>query len=190
MTPTGVPLKDVRERLFDSAARVLLRDGPSGLTSRAVTTEAGLAKGILHRYFADFDAFLAAFVGTRLDLLDVRSAELRATAGEATVAENLASALGGALDPVNRAAIALVVSRRALLERLRVATPEGVPLAAEVVRMIAAYLTAERGLGRIALDIDVDRLALALVGAALLAEPGADAVADLCRALGTGALPR
>jgi AcrR family transcriptional regulator len=190
MSPTGVPLKDVRQRLFDSAARVLLRDGPSGLTSRAVTTEAGLAKGILHRYFADFDAFLAAFVGTRLDLLDVRSAELRATAGEGAVAENLAAALSGALEPVNRAAIALVASRRALLERLRVATPAGVPLAAEVVRMIAAYLTAERGLGRVELETDVDRVALALVGAALLAGPGADAVADHCRTLGTGALPR
>jgi AcrR family transcriptional regulator len=190
MSPTGVPVKDVRERLFDSAARVLLRDGPSGLTSRAVTTEAGLAKGILHRYFADFDAFLAAFIGTRLDLLDRCSAELRATAGAGTVTENLVAALTGALDPVNRAAIALVASRRALLERLRVVTPAGVPLAAEIVRMIAAYLTAERGLGRIELDTDVDRVGLALVGAVLLSSAEADEVAALCRAMGAGALAR
>jgi len=184
MTPTGVPVQDVRERLLDSAARVLLRDGPSGVTSRAVTTAAGLAKGMLHRYFPDFDAFLAAFVASRLELLDACSANLRASAGERTVADNLAGALAEALDPVNRATIALVGSRRALLERLRVATPAGVPLAAEVTRMVAAYLTAERGLGRIALEADVDRLAPALVGAVLLSDHAADDTVALAQALG------
>jgi hypothetical protein len=41
--PTGVALRDPREQLFDAAERVLLRDGPSALTSRAVTTEAAEA---------------------------------------------------------------------------------------------------------------------------------------------------
>ena len=70
--PTGVAIRDVREQLFDAAERVLLRDGPSGLTSRAVTTEAGCAKGVLHRHFADFDGFLAEFVLDRVDRLDGR----------------------------------------------------------------------------------------------------------------------
>lgn len=43
--PTGVAIRDVREQLFAAAERVLLRDGPSALTSRAVTSEAGCAKG-------------------------------------------------------------------------------------------------------------------------------------------------
>jgi AcrR family transcriptional regulator len=47
--PTGVAIRDVREQLFDAAERVLLRDGPAALTSRAVTDEAGVAKGVLHR---------------------------------------------------------------------------------------------------------------------------------------------
>jgi hypothetical protein len=42
--PAGVALRDPRQQLFDAAARVLLRDGVTGLTSRAVTTEAGVAK--------------------------------------------------------------------------------------------------------------------------------------------------
>jgi AcrR family transcriptional regulator len=46
--PTGVAFSDARVRLFDAAERVLLRDGPNALTSRAVTTEAGCAKGVLH----------------------------------------------------------------------------------------------------------------------------------------------
>jgi len=62
--PTGVVLRGAREQLFDAAERVRLREGPSALTSRAVTTEAAYAKGALHRHFADFDTFLAA--GSRL----------------------------------------------------------------------------------------------------------------------------
>ncbi len=57
--PTGVALRDAREQMFAAAERILLRDGPQALTSRAVTAEAGVAKGVLHRHFADFDAFLA-----------------------------------------------------------------------------------------------------------------------------------
>src|ERR1700724_3650096 len=64
--PTGVAIRDPRGQLFDAAERVLLRDGPAALTSRAVTAEAGVAKGVLHRHFADFDAFLAAFVLDRV----------------------------------------------------------------------------------------------------------------------------
>ncbi|HXP54279.1 MAG TPA: TetR family transcriptional regulator, partial [Streptosporangiaceae bacterium] len=60
--PTGVALPDPREQLFAAAERILLRDGPQALTSRAVTTEAGCAKGVLHRHFADFDDFLAELV--------------------------------------------------------------------------------------------------------------------------------
>ncbi len=65
--PTGVAIRDAREQLFDAAERVLLRDGPNGLTSRAVTTEARCAKGVLHRHFADFDAFLAELMLDRID---------------------------------------------------------------------------------------------------------------------------
>ena len=34
--PTGVAIRDPRGQLFGAAERVLLRDGPSGLTSRSV----------------------------------------------------------------------------------------------------------------------------------------------------------
>src|SRR5438552_17095552 len=68
--PTGVAMRDAREQLFDAAERVLLRDGPDALTSRAVTTEAGCANGVLHRHFADFDAFLTDLVLDRIGRLD------------------------------------------------------------------------------------------------------------------------
>jgi len=166
--PTGTPIYDLREQLFTAAERVLLRDGPDALTSRALTTEAGVAKGILHRHFADFDAFLAAFTVAQIEKLDILSSELRATAGAGTVTANLAGALTAALSPAAICTINLVCSRQELLTRLRLTTPTGIPIAAETCKLIAAYLTAERGLGRIAINTDVDALAIVLVGGAHL----------------------
>ncbi|MPZ82317.1 MAG: TetR family transcriptional regulator [Actinophytocola sp.] len=162
--PTGVAIRDVREQLFDAADRVLLRAGPSGLTSRAVTTEAGCAKGVLHRHFADFDAFLADFVLDRVDRMDAQAAALRESAGTGTVAGNLTDALTALFGSVAVAIVALVTFRDELRARLRQAWPAGVPVLTEATVMIGSYLTAERELGRIAADAEVDALAPTLIG--------------------------
>src|SRR3954447_13637611 len=91
--PTGVALRDPREQLFAAAERVLLRDGPNALTSRAVTTEAGCAKGVLHRHFADFDAFLVELIVDRINRIDRQAEALRAVAGTGSIADHLADAL-------------------------------------------------------------------------------------------------
>ncbi|TJZ58873.1 TetR family transcriptional regulator [Streptomyces piniterrae] len=164
--PTGVAIRDVREQLFDAAERVLLRDGPSALTSRAVTTEAGCAKGVLHRHFTDFDAFLAELVLDRIARLDHQAAALRDAAGTGTVAGNLTSALTDLFGSVAVAIVGLVTSRDDLRARLRQARPTGIPLLTEAAAMIASYLAAERERGRIAAAADVDTLAPTLIGAA------------------------
>jgi len=163
--PTGVAIRDARGQLFDAAERVLLRDGPSALTSRAVTTEAGCAKGVLHRHFADFDAFLAELVEDRIARLAAQAAALRDGAGSGTVAGNLAGALTDLFASVAVAIVALIIFRDDLRARLRQASPSGVPLLTEAAEMIASYLAAERGLGRVAADADIDALAPALIGA-------------------------
>ena len=166
--PTGVALRDVRDQLFDAAERVLRRDGPSALTTRAVTTEAGVAHGVLHRHFADFDAFLAELVLDR-DRADGRqAAELREAAGTGTVTGNLADALTALFGSVAVAIVALITFRDELRARLRQTWPAGVPVLTEAVVMIAGYLDAERDLGRIAADADVATLAPTLIGAAHL----------------------
>lgn len=170
--PTGTPIPDIRDQLLDAAERVLLRDGPDALTSRAVTAQAAVAKGMLHRHFADFDTFLATLVLAHIERLDALSIELRASAGTATPTDNITRALATVLQPSALGIVSLVTSRDRLLARLRLATPTGVPLLAETTRMIAAYLTAERGLGRIAIDADVDALAVILVGSSHLLAAG------------------
>jgi AcrR family transcriptional regulator len=163
--PTGVAIRDVREQLFAAAERVLLRDGPNALTSRAVTTEAGCAKGVLHRHFADFDAFLAELVLDRIARIEHQAAGLRDVAGTGTVAGNLTDALMDLFGSVAVAIIPLITFRDELRVRLRQARQVvGVPLLTEAAGMIASYLTAERDLGRIAADADVDTLAPTLIG--------------------------
>src|ERR1041384_3530809 len=82
--PTGVALRDAREQMFAAAERILLREGPHALTSRAVTAEAGVAKGVLHRHFADFDAFLAELAEDRAARVTSQALALRESAGTGT----------------------------------------------------------------------------------------------------------
>jgi AcrR family transcriptional regulator len=166
--PTGVAIRDARQQLFEAAERVLARDGVNGFTSRAVTTEAGCAKGVLHRHFPDFDTFLAELVLDRVARVDRQSDALQAAAGTSTVAGNLTGALTELFGPVAEAVLGLVISRDALRARLRQGGSTGVPILTEAAGMIASYLAKERELGRIKADADVDTLAPALIGAAHL----------------------
>ena len=176
--PTGVHIRDPREQLFDAAERVLLRAGPHALTSRAVTTEAGCAKGVLHRHFTDFDGFLTELVLDRIARIDGQSAVLRASAGTGTVVDNLVAALGELFGSVAVAIVALITFRGDLRARLRQVRPGGVPLLTEAAGMIAAYLVDEQFLGRIPPDADVDTVAATLIGAAHLLYAGRDRPPD------------
>lgn len=196
--PTGVHLRDARRQLFDAAESVLLRDGPDGLTSRAVTDEAGCAKGVLHRHFADFDAFLTDLVLDRAARLERQAAVLRGSAGTGTVADNLTSALTTLFGPVPVAIIPLVTFRDELRARLRRARPGGgIAILAEATTAISAYLAAERERGRIAADADIDSLTLSLVGGGHLlfadrdpGPPDAAAVSRLVTAVVADAVAR
>lgn len=159
--PTGVHLPNARELLFDAADRVLRREGVSGLTSRAVTDEAGVAKGVMHRHFADFDTFLA-------DLIVDRTATLKATAtevaGTGTVVDNVSEVLAAVFTPLAVGVVALVVTRDGLRERLREAGAARFPLLAEGTGMVSAYLAEEQALGRVAATADIPTLSHMLIG--------------------------
>jgi len=194
--PTGVAMPDARGQLFSAAERILLRDGPSALTSRAVTAEAGCAKGVLHRHFADFDAFLAGLVLDRAARVGRQAAALRAAAGTGTVTGNLAAALATLFDAVAVAVVSLIIFRDDLRARLRAAQPGGVPVLREAVAMVSGYLAAERDLGRVAAEADVATLALTLIGAGHLlfagregAPPDDAAVRAVVRTVIAGVLP-
>ncbi|WP_134732518.1 TetR/AcrR family transcriptional regulator [Amycolatopsis nivea] len=192
--PTGIHLRDVRAQLFDAAERVLLREGPSGLTSRAVTTEADCAKGVLHRHFEDFDAFLAALVLDRIHRLEARAEDLQAGTGD--VVETVAEVLTEVFSSVAVSIVALITFRDELRHRLRAARPgPGIPLATDAAHVLANYLAAEQELGRIAPDADVKTLAPTLIGAGhlLFADrtgepPSEEAVRQMASTVLAGAL--
>ncbi len=194
--PTGVAIRDPRGQLFDAAERVLLRGGPAALTSRAVTDEAGVAKGVLHRHFADFEEFLAGFALARIAAVNDQAAALRAAAGTGTVAGNLAAALPALFTPPLLALARLVFARDELRARLRAATGSRIPLLGECVALAARYLEAERDLGRIAPAADIAVIAPMLVSAVQLlftdtdGSPPDAAVARTVSAALAAAVPR
>jgi AcrR family transcriptional regulator len=192
--PTGVAIRDARDQLFAAAERVLLRDGPQALTSRAVTAEAGVAKGVLHRHFADFDAFLVELVQDRIAAVEAQSAALQESAGTGTVVGNLTGALMDVFGSVAVAMVGLLMFRDDLRAALRRAGLRGVPVAAQAAEMIRSYLATERELGRIPADADVHALGLMLIGSAhmMFADrpdvPEAAAVENLVLTITAGAV--
>ncbi|GIG58248.1 TetR family transcriptional regulator [Longispora fulva] len=156
----------MRQRLFDAAERVLAAAGPDGLTSRAVTTEAGCAKGLLYNHFADLDEFVAALVLDRFRRTAERVAVLPTLAGRETVAGNLADAAASMLDAHAPAVAGLAMTRAGVSARIRAAMAAGAPGLGTVEAAIVEYLDAEKGLGRVGAGVDVGSVALAIVGTA------------------------
>jgi len=163
--PTGIAYLNARELLFEAAERVLRQEGASGLTSRAITTEAGVAKGVMHRHFADFDAFLAELILDRAARLDAPATALHDAVGTGTVVDNVVAAVTAVFSPLAVAMVALVITRDGLRARLHQAGAARFPLLAEGAAMITAYLRDEQVVGRVANDVDVPAVSYTLIGA-------------------------
>jgi AcrR family transcriptional regulator len=164
--PRGVAIDGVRQRLFAAAETVILRDGAGGLRGRSVTAQAGVATGLLHAHFGDFEGFLVAYVVDR-------SFELTAAAGD------IEAARGTPTDLCDELA-ALPQRTATALARLLAARPELRTKAAEILGPesagftgltdgIAQRLTAESAAGRIAGTAAPDAAAYAIVAVLLRA---------------------
>ena len=164
MSPRGVAIPEVREQLFQATDRLLARDGPAGLSTRAITSEAGVANGMLHRHFRDLDAFLTEFAADRLQGIADSAAALPARAGHGTVTGNLADALLTLFSSNALALMNLVATRPELGPAIEHATAAGSGGLGDVEEHFAAYLDAEKKLGRIAPDTDTHTHAFALLG--------------------------
>jgi AcrR family transcriptional regulator len=161
-----VATPDVRERLFAAAERVVERDGPGALTSRAVTTEAGCAKGLLHAHFAGLDEFVAELCLDRFARTAERARALAGRAGEGTVAGNLTAVALALFDSGGPAVSGLAMTRPAAALRIRQALEGGAPGFTAIQEAVTGYLEAERELGRLPDTLDADTTALAVVGTA------------------------
>jgi len=163
LSPRGRAIPGVREQLFQAADRLLVRAGPTALTTRAITSEAGVANGVLHRHFRDLDTFLAEFAADRLQAIADTAATLPARAGQGTVIGNLTDATLALFGSSALALVNLVASRPALGTALEHITTVGSGLG-DVEKHFTAYLEAEKRLGRIAADADTQTIAFTLLG--------------------------
>ncbi|MFD3919106.1 TetR family transcriptional regulator [Streptomyces sp. NPDC058595] len=164
MSPRGVAIPDLRERLFAAAERVVARDGAAALTSRAITAEADCGKGVLHTHFAGLDEFVAELVLDRFARSAHQAQALEAKVGQATVAHNLqevALALMNALPP---AVVGLAMTRPAAALHTREGLQSGAPAFEAIQHAFTVYLQAEQSVGRLPADAESATIALALVG--------------------------
>jgi AcrR family transcriptional regulator len=155
----------VREQLFRAAERVLSRQGPDGLTSRAITDQAGVAKGLLFNHFTDLDQFLAEMVLDRSHHAASLAAELPPRVGTGTVKTNLVDTAVTLLRSHAFAVAGIIHARPTLMSRLHhISSGRPYAVLSDVEKSFAAYLTAEKTLGRIPAATDTDTLAFILVG--------------------------
>ncbi|MEU5153890.1 TetR family transcriptional regulator [Glycomyces sp. NPDC021274] len=161
--PRGVAIPEPRQQLFAAAERVILRDGPGRLSGRAVTTEARVAAGLLYAHFTDLDDFLAAYAVDRSFVVIAAAGHLTARAGTGDPAANLCDALLAIPRDTLAALARLQILRPDLAQRVHDVLGDATALDA-IEQAAAAYLAAERDLGRLAAGTDPGAVALALTG--------------------------
>lgn len=164
MAARGVVTPHARQDLIEAAGWVVEETSAKSVSVRAVAARAGVAAGLLYKYFSGLDDLLVALVVDRFDVLAEEGRALHRLAGTGTVAENLTSfghhlAAGPSLQLAR-----LMASQPHLAARARDAlgTPHA-PGQEQLERAVADYLLAEQRLGRIAPQADVDGAGLLLV---------------------------
>jgi AcrR family transcriptional regulator len=188
----GVPRPDLREELFAAADRIMAREGAAGLTSRAVTDEAGCAKGNLHNHFDGFEGFLAQYARDRVQRAVHQLSDLPRRAGHGEVADNLTDAAVALFNSGAVPVAVLITSRPTLAAQISAAVAPGSALRS-IEGLFADYLTTERDLGRLPADTDPDVLAFTLVGAIhhmFFTHPGHELSPGQVRRIVTTLLPR
>ncbi|MFF8266627.1 TetR/AcrR family transcriptional regulator [Streptomyces sp. NPDC016562] len=164
MSPRGVAIPDLRERLFAAAERVVARDGAAALTSRAVTTEADCGKGVLHAHFTGLDEFIAELVLDRFARSAHHAEGLVARVGQGSVEGNLQEIALALLESLHPAVVGLAMTRPAAAQHTREGFRSGAPAFDAIQHSLTAYLRAEQDCGRVDPGADVATIALALVG--------------------------
>ncbi|MFI9509515.1 TetR/AcrR family transcriptional regulator [Nocardia sp. NPDC052566] len=161
--PRGIAIPEIRQQLFAAVERVITRDGPGRLSGRAVTSEAGVATGLLYAHFADFDEFLAAYAVDRAFVVSAGAAALPERAGTGSIVENLCDAVLSAPRATVLTLARLLVARPELTGRVHAVLGDKTAGLEAIENAAAGYLAAEQRLGRLNAAAGPESLALALV---------------------------
>jgi AcrR family transcriptional regulator len=171
----------VREHLIATAARILAEGGGATASVRDIARAARLADGVLYNHFEDKDDLLAhgllAHVGGVM-----HDAPAFATAGTATVVDNLAAFIDGGLAVLGRVlpAFAGLLAQPGVLRRFHAMVGGDRAFTGDAAAdqpaerggggeslpaLLTSYLRAERDLGRVAAAADLEAVSALVVGA-------------------------
>ncbi|WP_116953034.1 TetR/AcrR family transcriptional regulator [Jiangella endophytica] len=162
--------QQTRRRLLDAAMRVVGRDGPEGVTHRAVAAEAGVAKSLATYHFATIDELLvAALVECTEEYAQDLAESLPDTATPAELAGYLAASFNADREAwLGSYELLLHAARRPSLREAALAWSRWTARLARRYTddpvAVDAFVSALDGAGLLALlsdrPIDADRLAL------------------------------
>jgi AcrR family transcriptional regulator len=156
-----------REKIVEAAERVMRERGLSRSTTKEIARAAGYSEGTLYKHFESKEDLFLAVLAERLPSFLALTEELPARVGRGTVRGTLEDVANTAL--VFYAEIvpmaASIFSEPGLLARHR----EGIHKRGSGPRMVnealAAYLDAEKRLGRVREDADAEAVAAMVLGA-------------------------
>ena len=158
---------ETRERIVDAAAEVMESLGLARATTKQIASTAGYSEATLYKHFASkLELFLAVLDERLPDLVGLLT-RLPDEAGQGVVAERLEEVATRAMRFYERVfpMVASIFAEPAVVARYReglAAVGAGPHQANEA---LAAYLRAERGLGRIDASVDPEAGAAMLLGA-------------------------
>jgi AcrR family transcriptional regulator len=157
-----------RARLLAATAEVVREYGYARASTRLIAARAGVAEGTIYRHFPHkSELFMAAVMAGEAPVADW-IADLPERAGTSTVEANLIDCLRRLATLRDRilpieAAIAADPELASMRQRVIAGAPS--PWPGGPPEAIAAYLTAERDLGRVRDDIDARAAAMLLLAA-------------------------
>ncbi|WP_433188040.1 TetR/AcrR family transcriptional regulator [Actinoallomurus sp. CA-150999] len=153
--------RSLREHLIATAERMISERGTIGLTVRGIAREAGVADGVLYNHFADKEELLAHALRARVRAVE-RGLPALPEPGSDTIEANLRAYVthGMALHRTILPAMAGLLAQPETLTRFADLVGSGETWRGRLI----GYLRAERDLGRLAPDAQVDAAARMIVG--------------------------
>ncbi|MBW8480979.1 TetR/AcrR family transcriptional regulator [Actinomadura parmotrematis] len=153
---------NARERILDAAAEIMRGQGAARATTKEIARAAGYSEALLYKHFRDKNELLLKVLKERMPPMGAALVP-----GEGTVRANLVATARDGLRFYRESfpMMASMASQPALMAATRDGMRSYGAGPHEPVRRLAAYLEAERDLGRVAAGADPAAAAALLLGA-------------------------
>lgn len=161
---------DTRTRIIQAAADVMLQKGIARATTKEIARAAGCSEGNLYNHFGSKEEIFLCVLREQLPAFVPLIIALPQRAGDGTVRDNLEEVAQAALTFYDQSIPmgASFFSERALLERHRELLKQRGAGPHKANEAVAAYLEAEKRLGRVRSKVNTAAVADMLLGACFI----------------------